>query len=261
MGSYRRSLFRLLKPSAATAENFGEEIVAGSFTELHLGHRDWEDYYRRRWQHDKVVRSTHGCNCTGSCSWQVFVKDGIVAWDALAVDYPEAGGEAPDYEPRGCPRGAATSWYIYSPVRVKYPYVRSALLRLWREALELNRDPVLAWRSIVEDPERRAAYVTARGKGGLVRSSWDEAGAIVTASLVYTIKKYGPDRIFGFTPIPGMSQVGFASGARFLTLIGAPVLSFYDWYADLPPASPQIWGDQTDVPVSADWFNATYMIV
>jgi nitrate reductase alpha subunit len=261
MAAYRRSLFRLLKPSAATAENLSEGTDAGSFTELHLGHRDWEDYYRRRWQHDKVVRSTHGCNCTGSCSWHVFVKDGIVAWDALAVDYPEAGGEAPDYEPRGCPRGASTSWYIYSPVRIKYPYVRSALLRLWREALAVNSDPVLAWRSIVEDPQRRAAYVTARGKGGLVRSSWDEAGTIVAASLVYTIKKYGPDRIFGFTPIPGMSQVGFAAGTRFLTLLGAPILSFYDWYADLPPASPQIWGDQTDVPVSSDWFNATYMIV
>ncbi len=261
MSSNRRSLFRLIQPSIDTAENLGEEIVAGSFTELHSGHRDWEDYYRCRWEYDKMVRSTHGCNCTGSCSWHVFVKNGIVAWDALAVDYPEAGGESPDYEPRGCPRGASTSWYIYSPVRVKYPYVRSMLLKYWREALKAYGDPVEAWRSIVENPERRAKYQAARGKGGLVRSSWDEAGMIVAASLVYTIKKYGPDRIFGFTPIPGMSQVGFASGSRFLTLIGAPVLSFYDWYADLPPASPQIWGDQTDVPASGDWFNATYMIV
>ena len=34
-----------------------------------------------RWQHDKVVRSTHGVNCTGSCSWNIFVKDGIVTWE------------------------------------------------------------------------------------------------------------------------------------------------------------------------------------
>ena len=26
------------------------------------------------------------------------------------------------------------------------------------------------------------------------------------------------------------------------------MLSFYDWYADLPVASPQVFGDQTDVP-------------
>jgi hypothetical protein len=30
--------------------------------------RKWEDAYRKRWQHDKIVRSTHGVNCTGSCS-------------------------------------------------------------------------------------------------------------------------------------------------------------------------------------------------
>ena len=27
--------------------------------------RSWEDGYRKRWQHDKIVRSTHGVNCTG----------------------------------------------------------------------------------------------------------------------------------------------------------------------------------------------------
>jgi nitrate reductase alpha subunit len=33
--------------------------------------RGWESAYRDRWRHDKVVRSTHGVNCTGSCSWNV----------------------------------------------------------------------------------------------------------------------------------------------------------------------------------------------
>ncbi len=43
-------------------------------------------------------------------------------------------------------------------------------------------------------------------------------------------------------------------------LAGGVGLSFYDWYADLPPASPQIWGEQTDVPESSDWYNAGYLI-
>ena len=30
---------------------------------------------------------------------------------------------------------------------------------------------------------------------------------------------------------------------------------------DLPPASPQIWGEQTDVPESSDWYNASYIIM
>ena len=29
---------------------------------------EWEHFYRTRWAHDKEVRSTHGVNCTGSCS-------------------------------------------------------------------------------------------------------------------------------------------------------------------------------------------------
>ena len=69
--------------------------------------RDWERSYRGRWAHDKVVRSTHGVNCTGSCSWNVFVKDGLITWENQAVDYPSTGPEMPEYEPRGCPRGAS----------------------------------------------------------------------------------------------------------------------------------------------------------
>ncbi|MBA1332528.1 nitrate reductase, partial [Candidatus Endoriftia persephone str. Guaymas] len=43
--------------------------------------RQWEDTYRNRWRHDKVVRSTHGVNCTGGCSWKIFVKNGLVAYE------------------------------------------------------------------------------------------------------------------------------------------------------------------------------------
>nr|WP_269194781.1 hypothetical protein [Stenotrophomonas maltophilia] len=43
--------------------------------------RDWENSYRARWQYDKIVRSTHGVNCTGSCSWKIYVKNGLVTWE------------------------------------------------------------------------------------------------------------------------------------------------------------------------------------
>jgi nitrate reductase alpha subunit len=219
--------------------------------------RSWESAYRRRWQHDKVVRSTHGVNCTGSCSWKVHVKDGIITWETQQTDYPSNGPDVPEYEPRGCPRGATFSWYTYSPLRIKYPYIRGALLKLWREALERHRDPVVAWAHIAGDP----AYKAQRGKGGFVRASWHEVADLVAAAHVHTIKRYGPDRIAGFSPIPAMSMASYAGGTRFLSLIGGVCLSFYDWYADLPPASPQIWGDQTDVPESGDWFNSTYLIM
>ena len=96
--------------------------------------RRWEDGYRKRWQHDKIVRSTHGANCTGSCSWKIYVKGGIVTWETQQTDYPRTRPELPNHEPRGCSRGASYSWYLYSGNRVKYPLVRSRLLKLWREA-------------------------------------------------------------------------------------------------------------------------------
>ncbi len=238
----------------------GERINDG-WTEESPRPREGEEVYRRRWQHDKVVRSTHGVNCTGSCSWKIHVKDGIIAWETQQTDYPSTGDNFPDYEPRGCPRGASFSWYTYSPTRVKYPYVRGDLYTLWKSELEQASNPVQAWENIVSDPKKREQYVKARGKGGFVRGTWQDVCQMIAAATIYTIKKYGPDRIVGFSPIPAMSMISYSGGTRFLSLIGGTILSFYDWYADLPPASPQVWGDQTDVPESGDWYNSKYFII
>ncbi len=234
---------------------------AGGWSALAGGGRDWESFYRHRWAHTKVVRTTHGVNCTGSCSWKVHVKDGIVAWETQATDYPSNGPAVPEYEPRGCPRGASFSWYVYSPLRIRYPYVRRVLLDLYRQALARTGDPVEAWAEVVEDADKARRYKEARGKGGFRRASWEEVADLLAAAHVHTIRRYGPDRVVGFSPIPAMSMVSYASGTRFLSLIGGACLSFYDWYADLPAASPQMWGDQTDVPESADWWEAGYVIL
>src|SRR5215470_12681206 len=226
-----------------------------------IGGRGADTFYRDRWSHDKVVRSTHGVNCTGSCSWKVYVKDGIITWESQETDYPSVGPDRPEYEPRGCPRGAAFSWYTYSPTRVRYPYARGVLVEMFREARRRLGDPVLAWADIVGDPEKRRRYQRARGKGGLVRVSWQEAVDMVAAAHVHTIKTHGPDRCTGFSPIPAMSIVSHCVGTRFIQLIGGVMTSFYDWYADLPVASPQVFGDQTDVPESGDWWDATYLVM
>lgn len=223
--------------------------------------RQWEEFYRNRHQYDKRVRTTHGVNCTGSCSWDVFVKEGLVTWELQATDYPELEGGMPPYEPRGCQRGISTSWYLYSPLRVKYPYGRGVLIDRWRELKKRYSDPVAAWSALMSDPENRKNYQQARGKGGFRRISWDEALEMIAASVIHTIKKHGPDRILGFSPIPAMSQVSYAGGSRLMSLLGGVVMSFYDWYCDLPPASPEIWGEQTDVHESSDWFNARFIAV
>ncbi|MGL1218098.1 molybdopterin-dependent oxidoreductase, partial [Vibrio parahaemolyticus] len=128
------------------------------------------------------------------CSWKIYVKDGIITWETQQTDYPSVSPDRPEYEPRGCPRGASFSWYSYSPTRVRYPYARGVLVEMYREAKTRLGDPVLAWADIQADPERRRRYKQARGKGGLVRVSWAEATEMIAAAHVHTINTYGPDR-------------------------------------------------------------------
>lgn len=221
--------------------------------------RKSDRFYRDIYSYERKVRSTHGVNCTGSCSWEIFVKNGFVVREMQQIDYPETREDIPNYEPRGCARGASYSWYLYSGSRVKYPLIRASLLKQWREEKEKTKDPVEAWGNIVKDLKK--TYKKERGRGGMVRATWSEVEELIVASNIFTIKEYGPDRIFGFSPIPAMSMLSYAAGSRYLSLIGGFCMSFYDWYCDLPPASPQTWGEQTDVSESAAWYDSTYIIV
>ena len=133
-----------------------QDAIAWIRDEVDPQGRQWEEFYRNRWQHDKVVRSTHGVNCTGSCSWKIHVKDGIVTWEMQGLDYPLLEAGIPPYEPRGCQRGISYSWYLYSPLRVKYPYIRGALLDLWKAAkAEHLRQNLEAAQAPLDASERR----------------------------------------------------------------------------------------------------------
>ena len=82
------------------------------------------------------------------------------------MDYPSVGPDMPEYERRGCQRGASFSWYTYSPLRLRHPYVRGSLLEMFREARERLGDPVDAWAEIVDDPERARIYKRQRARAG-----------------------------------------------------------------------------------------------
>ncbi len=132
---------------------------------------------------------------------------------------------------------------------------------MWQVARANHDDPVDAWKSLVESKDRRDRWHRARGKGGFRRTDWDTMLELMAAANIYTIQKHGPDRIAGFSPIPAMSMISYAGGARMMQLMGGVSLSFYDWYCDLPTASPETWGEQTDVAESADWYNSKLLAV
>jgi nitrate reductase / nitrite oxidoreductase, alpha subunit len=79
-----------------TAQFFTSGTPSTDYRELHrrVG-RGAENFYRERWRHDKEVRSTHGVNCTGCCSWKVYVKDGIITWQTQQTDYPSVARTGP----------------------------------------------------------------------------------------------------------------------------------------------------------------------
>ena len=190
-------------------------------------YRGWEDFYRKIWIWDKVVRSTHSANCTGSCSWKVYVRNGIMVREEQAADYPRISQDLPDYNPRGCQKGSCFVEYVYSPQRLRYPLIRTGQ----------------------------------RGEGKWRRATWDEALGLIAEKLLDNIYNYGPDTNTFFSVIPAMSPVSFSAGSRLAHYLGGVMCSFYDWYCDLPPGEPLTWGVQTEACECADWFNSKYIVL
>ena len=191
-------------------------------------------------------------------------RTGIVTWETQQTDYPENGPDVARLRAARLPaRRLVLLVHLLAaarplPLRARRPAGDATARRG-----ERTGDPVDAWASIVDDPGRaRGLQVAARARAASCAPPGTRSAELVAAAHVHTIRRCGPDRVVGFSPIPAMSMVSYAAGTRFLSLIGGVLpLSFYDWYADLPPASPQVWGDQTDVPESADWWNAAYLMM
>jgi len=228
IGTAAAGLAALAIPGCSRKEKPILTSLAGDFDPLRsYPYRGWEDFYRKIWSWDKVVRSTHSANCTGSCSWKVYVRNGVMVREEQAADYPRINNDIPDYNPRGCQKGGCFVEYVYSPQRLRYPLIRTG----------------------------------ARGEGKWRRASWDEALGHIAEKLLDNIYNYGPDTNSFFSVIPAMSPVSFAAGARLAHYLGGVMLSFYDWYCDLPPGEPLTWGVQTEACECADWFNSKYIVL
>ena len=174
-------------------------------------------------------------NCTGSCSWKIYVKGGIVTWETQQTDYPRTRPDLPNHEPRGCARGASYSWYLYSgkPGEISAgAFAPAQIVARGPGADDAGGGVEVDRRKSGEAKRLRSETRTRR----LRPATWDEVNELIAAANAYTVKTYGPDRVFGFSPIPAMSMVSYAAGSRYLSLLGGVCMSFYDWYCDLPPA-------------------------
>ena len=84
------------------------------------------DVYRKKWKWDRVAKGTHFVNCgyQRGCAWNVYVKDGIVWREEQIADYRQTNADVPDFNPRGCQKGACYSDRMYDAGRVPHPLKR-----------------------------------------------------------------------------------------------------------------------------------------
>ncbi len=219
--------------------------------------RKWEEFYRNRFQHDRIVRSTHGVNCTGGCSWQIHVKDGIVVWETQQLDYPLLEDSLPPYEPRGCQRGISYSWYLYSPLRIKYPLIRGALIDAFEREKACGQGRRAGRLGEPAEGSEEARDLPEGPRQGRLPPHHLGHGARADGGGQHLHRQEArPRPRLRLLTDPGDVDAQLRGRRRFLQLFGGVNLSFYDWYCDLPTAFPEIWGEQTDVCESADWYNA-----
>ena len=122
----------------------------------------WEDLHRKEWTWDKVTYGTHLVDCyPGNCLWRVYTKDGVVFREEQAAKYPVVDPTGPDFNPRGCQKGAFYSHMMYNPDRLKYPMKR----------------------------------VGERGSGKWKRISWDQALSEIASGMMDAMEEQGPESI------------------------------------------------------------------
>jgi nitrate reductase alpha subunit len=97
-----------------------------------IPYKDWADLYRDKWTWDRVAKGTHTrANCIAACSWNLFVKDGIVWREEQNAIYRRPRTDVPDQNPRGCQKAAAIVSYA-EPSRLKHPMARVNAAGQWQ---------------------------------------------------------------------------------------------------------------------------------
>jgi DMSO reductase family type II enzyme molybdopterin subunit len=184
-------------------------------------YRRWEDLMRNKWTWDRVVRGTHGTNCTANCAFNVYVKNGVVWREEQQGDYGFSGEDVPDYGPRGCQKGLRHAKYMYGNQRLLYPMKR----------------------------------VGERGEGKWERIGWDQAMEEIADKFIDYTVEHGPSSISMITGSQTvLKQAGFAALARFAVVAGIEMPEEFAGVGDLPTGVYMTTGE----PLLCDSMAAIY---
>ena len=190
---------------------------------------DYSDIYRERWQWDKVVHSSHTrANCISTCSWNIFVKDGIAWREEQNAIYEQTEPGVPDFNPRGCQKGGCYTDLMYEASRVTHPLRR----------------------------------VGERGSGQWRRASWDEALTEIAGAIVDTSVASGTGTV---VYDHGTTNIDFgpdtAGEMRLFFALNATTIDSWAGVGDMPMGAVQTWGMYNCEGTSDDWFKSDFIIV
>lgn len=151
----------------------GNTAYADPLVGANIAYQGYEDLYRQKWTWDKIAKSTHFVNCwyQRNCSWNVYVKNGLVWREEQAGAYEQVDPNVPDFNPRGCQKGACYSQRMYDSGRLTHPLKR----------------------------------VGKRGEGKWRRVTWDEALDDIADQYIDVVLSDGPGAI---TWDPGTANAG-----------------------------------------------------
>jgi len=192
-------------------------------------YESFEDLYRTKWRWDKVTWGTHLVDCyPGSCLFRVYTKDGVVWREEQAALYPRIEPGVPDFNPRGCNKGACFSRVTYGAERLRYPLKRAG----------------------------------ERGEGKWRRISWEEALAEIAEAVVGAGSESGADSIiYEFGTSEGGTVHGAVPGWRLARLLGATVLDSIGQTSDFNVGLYETFGKYNFVSSADDWFNADLILI
>jgi DMSO reductase family type II enzyme molybdopterin subunit len=191
-------------------------------------YRDWRDVWRGRWTWERVARGTHtNVNCVSSCAWNLYVKDGVVWREEQSAPYIASNGSVPDWNPRGCQKGASCSDLLLGPARILHPL-------------------------------RRAGP---RGSGRWKRVAWDEALAEVAEALVDVLARRGGEgAVLELGPNVDFGA-NTAAALRFFRQIGAPITDSMGQIGDLAVGGTITLGTPHTDGSSDDWFRSDFVVL
>jgi len=193
-----------------------------------IKYNDYSDIWREKWKWDKIVKGTHTrANCVAACSWDVYVRDGIAWREEQNAIYEPHRADIPDFNPRGCQKGACYTQLQLSESRVLYPLKRAG----------------------------------ERGEGKWKRVSWDEALGEIADKLIDISVAHGTETIC----FDDLSNTGYgpetAGDFRFSNALQVTRIDAWSGVGDMPLGVIQTWGGFNAEGTSDDWFKSDYIVI